>query len=202
MTILEIIKAMAPEVSIEVPSAAVANPDREMVEAVHFATMACEEIERRGDWGRLQTTYTLTGDGTAQTFSLPDDFSRLQAGNAIIYQGHPVRGGLSADEWNSLTFVEGTPRFFRLIGNAIELWPFLALGETATVKYLSKNWNSNGSAVWSTDSDVAVFPGTLILKGAIWRWRRQKAMDYQDHQAEYEAALKDFAGFDDRSRTP
>ena len=64
----------------------------------------------------------------------------------------------------------------------------------------SQNWNATAnSAAWASDSDVPVIPDELVLLGVIWRWRRHKGMDYQDPQAEYEAALNDLASFDDRA---
>ena len=50
------------------------------------------------------------------------------------------------------------------------------------------------------DTDTALIDEELLLKCLIVRWRRQKGMDYADHEAEYEAALKSYAGFDDGGR--
>lgn len=203
MTILEIAKAAAKNVGVAPFDAVVANTDQDALEIVQFSTDACREIARRVDWGQMQQSTTLTGDGTAKVHSLPSDFARLQQGTSVIYSSAPLRGGLSADEWNALPATAGTPRFFRLRGTEMEFWPYLADAATATVHYQSKNWNATAnSAAWASDSDVPVIPDELVLLGVIWRWRRHKGMDYQDHQAEYEVALNDLASFDDRGRTP
>jgi hypothetical protein len=68
------------------------------------------------------------------------------------------------------------------------------------VQYQSKNWTSAGSAAFTVDTQTSLIDEDLMLKGLIVRWRRQKGMSYQDEEGEYEAALADFARFNDRAR--
>ena len=60
--------------------------------------------------------------------------------------------------------------------------------------------SSNGTAAWALDDETSLIDENLFAKGLIVRWRRQKGMEYADHEAEYEAALMDIARFNDRSR--
>ena len=50
------------------------------------------------------------------------------------------------------------------------------------------------------DTDTVLVDEGLFIKGLIVRWRRQKQMDVADYEAEYEAAMSDFARFNDRTR--
>lgn len=202
MTILEIIQAVAKNVGVDVPSQAVANTDREYVNLIRFSEEAAEELTRRVDWGALRATTTIIGTGTNDDFALPAAFSRLTMGNAVSASGAPVRGGISQDEWFTLTPVEGTPRYFRLGTDTMSFYPFPASAATVSVSYQSKNWCSNGSDGWTADAETPLVPADLVVKGTIWRFKRNLGQDFSDYLGEFEAALADRANFDTRARTP
>lgn len=199
MTLLTIAEGLAKNVGLAIPTTVITSGLREWEEAVSMANSAGEELARRVDWGELQTTQTLTGDGTNLTFDLGAYFSRITKGTAVLASSAIVRP-LTRPEWGILTPAEGVPRYFLLEGNDVTLWPYLANTETATVSTQSKAWCSNGTALWDADTDTSLIDEDLFLKCLIVRWRRQKGMDYADYEAEYEAALQNFASFDDRSR--
>lgn len=201
MSLLSIAKSIAVNVGISAPAAVLSTNDPDAQKIVEFTQAAGEEIARRVDWGALRKTATITGDGTNNTFSIANDFARLVPGNSITVGGVPVRTGMTADEWNSLTPVQGTPRYAYLTGSVIAFYPYLASGSTASVLYQSKNWCGEGDA-WGADSDTALIPETLIKQGALWRWRRQLGQDFQDFLAEFEASLAEQAKMDDGMRLP
>lgn len=199
MTLLTIAQGLARNVGMQVPTSVVGSTMREWQECLQFANEVGEELSRRVDWGALQATATLTGDGTNKVHALPAGFSRLSKGVAIR-SGSAIVRPLTRAEWNALTPVVGTPRYFLLEGNEVTLWPFLANAATATASYQSDLWTSAGSNAFTVDTQTSLIDEDLFLKGLIVRWRRQKGMSYQDEEAEYEAALQDVAGFDDRGR--
>ena len=198
MTLLTIAQGLARNVGMQVPTSVTANTAREWQEALQFANETGEELARRVDWGTLQRTATLIGDGTDKIHTLPAGFSRLNRGVAVRAGG--IVRPLSRAEWNALTPVVGAPRYFLLEGDSITFWPYLADAATATVEYQTKNWTLAGNAFFIDDDGEPLFSEDLFLKGLIARWRRQKGMPYQDEEAEYEASLADFAGFDDAGR--
>ena len=199
MTLLTICNNLAQNVGLERTEAVLTSAKREWAEAAVMANAAGEELARRVDFGALFTTATLTGDGTDKLFDLGADFSRLIPGIAVTFATSTVRP-LSQPEWASLVAIEGIPRVFKLEGNKLRLWPYLATGLSVVIRYQSKNWCSNGSAEWSADDNTALVDEDLFTKGLIVRWRRQKGMPFEDYEAEYEAALSDIANFDSRSR--
>lgn len=198
MTLLTIGAALAKNVGMNTPDIMISSSERQWLEAVQFANEAGEELARRVDWGQLQESATLTGDGTAKVHSLPAGFSRLNSGVAIM-TGTSIVRPLTRAEWSNLVPVSGTPRYFLLEQDTVQFWPYLADGITATAQYQSKNWCSAG-AEFTADTDTVLVDETLFAKALIVRWRRQKQMDVADYEAEFEAALADFAGFSDRSR--
>ncbi len=199
MSLLTICQGLALNVGLQSPSQVI-NGGREMDEARQFCNEVGEELARRVDWGDLTSTTTLTGDGTDKKHTLPSTFSRLSKGACVTASGNTVRP-LTRAEWNTLTATEGTPRYFLLEDTGITLWPYLANSATATATFQTQAWCSNGTNTWVADDDTSLIDEDLMLKGLIARWRRQKGMPYQDEEAEYEAALEQFAMFDDRGRT-
>lgn len=199
MSLITIAEGLAENVGLQTSDIVITSPLREWREVVTQSNLVGEELARRVDWGELNTEITLTGDGTNLSHDLGADFSRITAGIAVRSNGVTVRP-LTRAEWASLDAIEGSPRYFLLEGNNITLWPHLALGVTATVSAQSKAWCSNGTDAWVQDTDTSVIDEDLFLKGLIVRWRRQKGMPFEDYEAEYEAALQNFAQFDDRSR--
>lgn len=201
MTLLSISQSLAVNVGVAKPTEVLSSTLPDARKMVQFTQEAGEELSRRADWGALRKDYTIVGTGSNDDFELPVDFMRLVPGNAITVNGAPIRAGLSADEWNSLTHMAGTPRYARLISRYISFYPYPIDGLEITVVYQSKNWCGGGSA-WSSDSDFGLVPEPLIGMGALWRWRRNLGQDYQDHLAEFETALSEYAKSDDGERQP
>lgn len=199
MSLLSIATALANNVGMTAPDVIVTSPSRQWKEALQFANETGEELARRVDWGQLQASVTLTGDGTNKVHTLPNMFSRFNRGISLMVGTNIVRP-LSRAEWSRLVPVEGTPRYYLLEGLQVTLWPFLASAATATGHYQSAAWCSNGSTSFGADTDTSLIDENLFAKALIVRWRTQKGMPYQDEEAEFEAALRDLAQFNDRAR--
>lgn len=197
MTLLTICAALAKNVGMAIPDQIIANPAREWKEAVQFANETGEELSRRGDWGFLTATTTITGTGTQ--FAMPDAAERI---NGTVFAGTSILRALTRAEWNTLPAVSGVPRYFLLELPNISFWPALA-ASSVDVTYQSDKWAVTGGLPangFMADDDTVLFDEALFVKGLVVRWRRQKNMDYADNEAEYEAALQDYARFDDKNR--
>lgn len=192
MSLLSLVESLAYSVGLNKPAQVIGAPGREMAEVRQVADETGEELARRVQWGDLTRTATISGTGKV---ALPSDFGRLVEGIAVTADGKPVRP-LTRGEWANLPASVGTPRYFLLEDDAITLWP----EGPAVVTYQSKNWTSNGQARFTADGQSPVMDEALFLKGMIVRWRRNKGMAYSDEEAEYEAALAHYAGYDDRGR--
>jgi len=203
MSLLTIANNVAANVGVKPLLSVLTNAsDQNATKIAVFSTEAGDELARRADWSGLRKTATLVGTGAADALSLPSDFLRLISGMSVMTSsGAPIRTGLSPDEWNSITPIEGTPRFALLTAGSISFYPYLAYAATATVTYQSNAWGPTG-AKWGSDGDVPLVPERLMTQGTIWRWRRQLGQDFQDYLAEYEAAIADYAKFDEGLRSP
>lgn len=205
MNLLDIAKQVATNIGEETP---VTVQDTEPFSrlSVQFINETGRDLIRRVDWHFLRTAETVTGDGTARMYDLSAAFDRLTSGLSVTFSGNPVRGSLSQDEWNAVTPSEGTPRYFYAAGRSIGFYPFLAATAVASVSYQSKNWATDatdaGIYLLSKDNDVANLPAPLLVIGAVWRWLRHAGKGYEDHMAEYEAMLTDYAQAEGGMRQP
>jgi hypothetical protein len=199
MSLLSICQTMALNVGIAEPDQVIGAGSRDLEEAVTLSQMAADELARRVDFGALHTSTTCNGDGTNLEFDLGADFARITPGIGVTYGTRVVRP-LTQAEWAGLPANVGVPRYFLLRGNKLRVWPYLDEGAFVTVDYQRLAWCSNGTTLWQADTDTALVDEGLLAKGLIVRWRRQKGMDYADHEAEYEADVGAIARFDDRSR--
>lgn len=201
MSLLSIAQEIAVNIGIPVPSTALGtDPDTRRI--VQYTQEAANEVARRADWAALRSTTTILGTGSNDDFELPSGFARLTTGATVTVDSVPVRGGLSQSEWFALSPTSGTPRYFRLSGSMISFYPYPTSGTSVSISYLSENWCSAGGKAWADDTNTALIPEQLIVKGAVWRWRRMLGKDFQDYLSEFEAALQDLAKSDGGMRLP
>jgi hypothetical protein len=111
------------------------------------------------------------------------------------------------DEWlNQMKALPAYPAYpvWRLVNNTLEIWPALAAGEIVQFWYFSKNWitaSAGGtSAVWTSDNDTALVDEDLLMKGAIWQWKRAKGLDYAEEFRTYQTEFERVAGQQDNER--
>lgn len=200
MSLLTIAQAVAKNIGIEVPDT-LAGDDSDAMKVVQFINETGDELERRVDWSELRKTAAILGTGFSAPLDLPADYSRLIQGLAVTAEGKPVRGGLTGDEWNALSPIEGAPRYRQTIGNQIAFYPFPSEGMNVYITYQSKNWAGQKASL-DVDGDTPLLPERLFEMGAVWRYKRHIGADYSDYLSEFEAALTELAGFDDMVRIP
>ena len=188
MSLLTIAEGLALNVGMMKPTQVIGSPGREWAEVVQFANETGDELARRVQWGDLTHEVAVSGSG-----ELPANFDRLVEG--VCVRAPSIVRPLTRAEWTDLPDEAGTPRYFLLEDRELSLWPEGA----ASVTYQSRDWTGTGRKFTADDQSPLMDEG-LFLKGLIARWRRQKGMSYQDEEAEFEAALADFARNDDRAR--
>lgn len=202
MTLQTIIQNVAKNVGIEPPTTAFDNTDPDCVKLVQFANETGQELARRVDWALMRKSRVIEGTGFAALFDLPEDYARMVEGWGVTHNGNPVRGGLTADEWNALPPVQGAPRYYQVIGQKMRLYPFPPEGDQVTASYISSGWTSDNGTSFSNDNETTLFPERLVEMGTTWRMKRHIGADYSDYLAEYEATLQDFARNDGMVRLP
>lgn len=194
MTLLTVVNEACNSVALDGFTSVYGNADA--TDMYVLANQAGVEIATRVDWSKLLKTQTITASPSA----LPDGFGRLIKGGAVrTSAGAFVHGVLSPSQWSILTTCTSSQPYYFITGGYIKFLPASA-GTSATMDYCSSFWSRPASGddrgQYMADDDEALFPEVLIVKNMIWRWRRQKGLDYRDQLAEFEAELAAKAKFD------
>jgi hypothetical protein len=201
------------------PSAAVSSTDQNVQQLVVFAEDTGRDLLERANWVNLDTAGTVTGDGVSTLFQLPQDWHMFSPSDksprgalvSLKFPLLPLRGPINTEDLNFLkAFPAGTVRpVWRIIGGALEIWPALAgppvpnplnlPGEQVTFNYYSKFWISNAARTvfretWGADDDFSLINEDTVMKGAVWRWKASKGLQYAEEFRAYELSLARNAG--------
>ena len=77
----------------------------------------------------------------------------------------------------------------------LEMLPAVPSAEEIKFWYFSKSWlaaagvTTNRIAAWASDSDTSLIEEDTIMKGAIWRYKKAKGLDYAEEFREYELSF-------------
>jgi hypothetical protein len=201
-TVADILNRAARQCSVVKPQAWVSATDTTALELLDFLDETREDIQARCDWiGPISKTTVITGSG-AESYTLPLDFLRLQRDDYAVYERfrtrRPCLPVTQDGQWEYIDElgVTGAYRYYRLRGYdgnwEIDLKEPLETGLTVVVSYVSKNWlvNAGGqSDEFLADNNISLLPLRLMVAGIVWRFRRRKALQYQDVLAEYEMLM-------------
>jgi hypothetical protein len=170
---------------------------------------AAAAIAKAYDWQELTQTATLTGDGTTTAFDMPADFDRTLKTAKVhssSLEGQVFTQARDYDHWLYITdtSISGTPGFWIIQGAQMNIWPAMAVGETARFYYVSKypvvaTDGTTYKETFTADTDVFRLSEKTLALGLAWRWRAMKQLDFQAFASNYELALSEDIG---RNRGP
>ena len=195
-------------VGLDRPGAQLTAGDFEIDQIKAFMNEAGTDIARRAQWSGLfkEEVFQVEPVGTTiagsqEVFDLPEDFYQMAQNGTVWwestdqdrlpdeYETHAMRPVVSPEQWAFLKRRPSAQRHYCLQGGQIQFSPGLGLTETATMTYISSYW-VEGKPEITQNADVLLIPERLVEKGAVWRWKRQKGMTYDDLLAEFEADLE------------
>ena len=215
MSLLSIVQGAALRCNLKVPSQAFSSTDDNVLQMVAFVQDTGRELVERADWNTLKKTFQVTGDGTTTVFPLPSDWMRLCPSDkspvgALVSLSRPtipLRGPVNDEALNQIKALTAFPAYpvWRLIGKNLEIWPAIASGEIVRTSYFSKAFvvsAANGSYLqsFSSDNDTSLIEEDTLMKGAIWKWKRAKGLDYAEEFRAYEVSVDRNAGQQDSGR--
>jgi len=201
-SVADILDRAARQCSVASPASWVSATDPTALEFKDFLDETREDIAARCDWiGPISKTVVITGTGD-EDYALPSDFLRLQRDDYAVYERFRTRRPcvpVTRDgEWEYIDElgVTGAYRFYRLQGYdgawSIGFKMPLETDLTVVVSYVSTEWIVNGGtgkSEFTAGDDVCLLPRRLVEAGIVWRFRRRKALAYQDVLAEYEILM-------------
>lgn len=188
MTAENVLQDVLLAVGIDDASAQLSSGNYDIRQILAFMNEAGRDISRRAEWSQMFSDWTITGG--VDEVSLPSDFHEMAEGGAVRINKsgyHPIRVVVDPVQWQFLSATSSAQPYCHISDQKLLFSPTLD-DDGAKVRYVSTNWVS-GAAEITQNSDVLLIPERLVAKGAIWRWRRQKGMPFDDQMAEFEADL-------------
>lgn len=189
MTLLSAINEVCDVVSLSQFETVYGSSEPNAETMVALAQEAGDEIARRVDWQQMLKQHTCS----ASPENFPSDYQRLTPGGGIrTSTGIFARPVNNSGQWSVISVVPSTQPYYFIKANQFLFSPADSAVD-AVIDYVSKNWILNDpageAATWAADDDTTLFPERLLVKGIVWRWKRQKGLAYEDNLAEFEADL-------------
>ena len=188
MSAENILERILLEIGLDKSTPQLSNDDYETKQILNFMNAAGDDIARRTEWSRLYKQWNVTG-GVAEII-LPDDFLKMAQSGAVRANKAryiPIRPISSPQQWQMISNRPSAQGFYHLSEGKIMFSPTLDQ-DGAVVRYISTNWVMGKNEITQNGDEVLV-PERLIVKGAVWRWKRQKGLQFEDGLAEFEADL-------------
>jgi hypothetical protein len=189
MTAEMIVKTVLNVINLRKDVSNLSSTDNDFIQIKAFLNETGVELSRRVRWDKLiKTELTI---GNVDNHILPSDYQQLSLSGGIVLNKAnyiPCRLITSKALWQSIK--AGTSLIYYAIinDNKIEFSKTLD-SDGAKFYYFSNNWIVGNKNEIIENSDIPLIPESLLSKGAIWRWKREKGLPYTDELAEYEALI-------------
>ena len=209
MTLLTVVQQVCPVIGLTVPTAVASSTDREHIELVSLASEMAVRIANANDWEVYTTLGTLTGDGSALSFSLPSDYARMNKDTQLWSSSlsAPLKHITSRDEWlgNDVQPVGRVVNAWTKYGGLIYISPALANAATAKFFYqttgIIQPVSGANKGTFTVDTDVFPAGDRLLRLGMIWQWKANKGLEYHEDMENFEEALAQAITHDKGPRT-
>jgi hypothetical protein len=203
-TALEIAQTAAVEMGLQSPVSIYATSDLIPQQLGALLNTTGEMLVKRRVWRQLFREQTVSAIANQATYPLPDDFARPITQTEWDRINHwPLIGNETSQQWQWLKsgiLSTGPRERFRLVGNAIELWPVPGVGGpplpiTFSYYYVSKWWalaaNGQPKAKCDNDNDTTIFDDRLMTAGVKLRFYQAKQFDTSAMAADFQTLLDD-----------
>ena len=202
MSLLTMIQTAANIIGVQQPVSVIGSTDTTTLQLLALANVEGQELAEMA-WPVLWRTATITTVADQQEYQLPGDFNwQIVDTFWNAAERMPAYGPLTPQSIQALEY--------GLVGDAIVgsmYW--IARGASAAARkvYISPTPTSNGDTLaymyvsnafcqnsidtnryssWEDDTDVGILDENLMRDGIVWRFFRQKNLDYADYRNDYE----------------
>ena len=183
-----ILERIITEIGLDISSPQLSNDDYEMRKLRRIINEAGEDVAKRAPWSRLIKEINIPP--YTSELDIPNDFYEVAKSGAVRLNGaqfKPIRPIVAPLLWAFLAVHPSSQPYYHIHDGKILFAPQVNnLG--AKMKYKSKQWVQQKDEI-TENGDQVLIPGRLVAKGAIWRWKRQQGMPFEDLLAEFEADL-------------
>lgn len=184
MTLLSIVQEAAISLGLPEPSAVTSSPDLSVKKLLVYANQGGRQLARYHDWQNLIVEQEFTTlNQQEQTNALPPaDYDRMIYNPEVWDRTSHLRiaGPVPQRYWQRLlaSLDGGTPGWWRIIGNQLNVLPIMDAGHTLAFEYISKNWVESAlgatQSSFQADTDTARIPENLITLEIVWRFRQSR----------------------------
>jgi hypothetical protein len=202
---LAIIREVAGEIGIPVPTIALASTDPQIVQLVKLLNKEGRALSARYGWERLTreatfTTLAAESQGTVASIVGVAHSARHIVNDTIWNRTRqwPVCGPQDNQNWQGYKAmsVTGPVSQYRIRGGELLFMPTPAAGETCAFEYVDKYWCTDVTGVTfkgavTVDSDAMLLDDEIMQQGLLWRWRAAKKLDYTEDFVTYENMVAD-----------
>lgn len=205
MTLLTIIQAVADEVGLPVPAAAIGSTDGAVQKMVRMANRTGRDLVTRVPWSALRKEVTFTAvAGETQPGVLPADIDSILPETMWDRTNRRlIAGAVPAAQWQSMKATlpaGGFDRWFTLRGGTLLISPGMAGGEACAFEYLSSNWCASalgvGRSAWAADTDVGLLDEEMFILGTVAAYLRSEGQPWDAARVDYEARINAMAAAD------
>jgi hypothetical protein len=192
------------------PAAVVSSSDEICVEMTALAQDAAEEIAKGNDWQALIRFQTITTDGTASSYDMPDDYDRMVVASGLYDPDNwfwNYRNVSSYGEWLQYQISDFgmiAPGIWTIYQDQFHFLPLPASGQKAVFPYVTKNIfkssQGHAKAAITSDSDEFLLGDRILTLALVWKWLSLKRMDYQQEVDDYNIAVSEMAARDRGAR--
>lgn len=197
MTLLSIVQNASTKIGIARPTAIVASTSRTMQAVQSIMAEAVDAILETHDWQLFKAINTYTGDGAAQSFTLPSDYQRMLKTASVWSSRYlwAMNHVLDTDRWLELvtlpyTQVTGS---WTIYGGEFHILDTMALNDTAKFFYIVNtpiaSSGGNPQTAFLADTDVFRLDEELLRLCFIYRWKNSVGRDYAEDLSNYEIKL-------------
>lgn len=188
MTVETVLENVLIEIGLDIPGAQISSNDFQIRQIKAHMNAAGKDIARRGEWSRLYASLAVAGGSSS--VALPADFYQMAETGSVTTNDAAkthIRACVAPEQWAFLQNRPSTQPFYHLTQGQIHFSPAIP-AEGAIIRYVSRHWVGSAKVV-AQNGDELKIPESLVEKGTIWRWKRQKGLPYDDILAEFEADI-------------
>lgn len=200
MTILSLAQKTARSVGLAVPTSVIGNTDRGIIQLLALANEEGEDLAARTQWTAMFVEQTFTQVAAALQGTIQGGI--VSAGDFSYYLNDtmwnrttslPIQGPVNPVDWQTLQAfpVTGPYQQFKIEQGKLYFDPVGANAtDTIAFHYKTTSWCETTGAVgqseWMNDNDVGRLDESLMRLGLIWRWKKQKGLEYAEDFNTYE----------------
>lgn len=200
MTCLSIVQTACTRMGLNKPTAVVTSVDPQIMQ---FLALLNEEGQTLADTTNWQSLTVEASFLTVAT-EVQGNLSTIAPNCKFIVNDTiwnrslrmPVFGPLAAQTWQQqkAMYLQGPWNQFRVVNDQMKFLPVPVAGQSCYFEFVTKNWNSGSSDVFTDDAQTARLDEQVMAMGLIWRFRQAKGLDFSADLEKYQRRVADLVG--------